>query len=356
MLTAAAIKTRARAIGFDLCGIAPAAPVPEHENLRAWLDRGYAGTMAYLARTAKLRMDPRRVLPGARSVVVMGTAYNTDRPYGCGVGDPGRALISRYAWGRDYHDVIRTRLAALLAWMRAEGGRGVEARAFVDTGPVQEKLLAHHAGIGWLGRNGCVITAGLGSWVFLSVMLTTLDLAPDPPADDRCGTCTRCLNACPTGALVEPRVVDATRCISYLTVESKGAIPGALRSALRNRVFGCDVCQEVCPWNAGAPATAAPEWQPREGLDAPRLVDLWAHDDRELTVLVEGTPLARPGLAGLRRNLAVAIGNSGEPAGATWLEGGCAGPHPGRSPSCEDPGVQEHVDWARDMLRKRGIS
>lgn len=301
-------------------------------------------------------MDPRRVLPGARSVVVMGTAYNAGRPYACGVADPGRALISRYAWNRDYHDVVRARLSVLLTWMREQGGRAFEARAFVDTGPVQEKVLAHHAGIGWLGKNGCVINAGLGSWVFLSVILTTLDLAPDPPADDRCGACARCLDACPTGALLEPRVVDATRCVSYLTVESKGAIPEALRSALGNRVFGCDACQEVCPWNAGVPATAAPEWHPREGLDAPRLVDVWAHNDTELTALVEGTPLARPGLAGLRRNLAVAIGNSGEPAGAAWLEERCAGPHPERSPSCEDPVVQAHIEWARGTLRKRGIS
>ena len=353
-LTSGAIKVQARSIGFDLCGIAPAVPFPELQRLRSWIGRGYAGTMAYLDRTADRRMDPQLVLPGARSIVVTGTVYDVGRPGSTQAADPGRALISRYAWGDDYHDTLRARLDALLAWMRDESGTPFDARAYVDTGPVQEKVLAHYAGIGWLGKNACVINPDLGSWIFLSVVLTSLPLEPDAPAFDQCGACSLCLEACPTGALVEPRELDATRCLSYLTIELKGAIPVGLRPALGAHIFGCDICQEVCPWNSLAARTAAREWQPREGLDRPRLADLWRQSDGQLEALARGTPLTRPKLAGLRRNMAVAIGNCRDPvAHASLRDPGTTGA-PDRSPSRDDPVVREHIAWAEERLRTRG--
>ncbi|MBE3072001.1 MAG: tRNA epoxyqueuosine(34) reductase QueG [Acidobacteria bacterium] len=356
MLTAGAIKVQARSIGFDLCGIAPAVPFPELGLLRPWLDRGCAGTMDYLARTVERRTDPRLVLPGARSIIVLGTVYNVDRPGSTGITDPTRALISRYAWGDDYHTVLAARVAALVAWMREQSADPIDARAYVDTGPVQEKVLAHYAGIGWLGKNACVINGRLGSWIFLSVILSTLDLEPDAPAVDQCGMCELCLEACPTGALIEPRMLDASRCLSYLTIELKGPIPAALRPALGNHVFGCDICQDICPWNAGAARSHAPEWQPRVGLDTPRLADLWQHSDAHLAALVRGTPLTRPKLIGLRRNMAVAIGNGGDPAAHASLSGQETADGSGRAPSRYDPVVREHVAWAEEALRARGLT
>jgi len=311
-LTTAAIKARARELGFDLCGVAPAARFPELAFLREWLDRGYAGEMAYMARTAERRADVRAVLPGARSVIVTGTVYNTVPPYAAEEVPATSARISRYAWGDDYHDVLQARLDALVAWMRAASPEPLEARAYVDTGPVQERVYAQYAGLGWIGKNTCLINPTLGSWLFLGEVICTLPLEADTPGLDQCGACTRCLDACPTGALVGAGALDATRCISYLTIELRGGIPEPLRPALGNHVYGCDICQDVCPYNQAAPVSRDPAWQPRAGLDRPRLIDLWRRADDEWRVLLKGSPMRRAKLIGLRRNIAVAMSNSGD--------------------------------------------
>jgi epoxyqueuosine reductase len=320
MLTADSVKRRAQALGFDLCGIAPAEAVPDSARIREWLARGYAGDMGYLPRTARVREDVRRVLPSARSVIVTGTVYNTDRPYSVDRSDPGEALVSRYAWGDDYHDVIGRRLNELLDWMRAQDDPPFEARACVDTAPVHERAFAARAGLGWVGKHGCLINPDLGSWLFLGEIVCSLPLEPDEPAVDQCGTCTRCLDACPTAAIVEPHVLDARRCLSYLTIELRRPIPEALRPALGAHVFGCDICQEVCPWNRPAAESSDPAWKPRVALDRPRLVDLWRRSDDELASLGRDSALSRAGVASLRRNLAVALRNSADPAAAAALD------------------------------------
>ena len=348
MLTSAAIKTRAKEIGFDLCGIAPAAAFPELTFLREWLDRGYAGTMNYMSRTAERRSDVRRVLPSARSVIVTGTLYDVDRPYSVERTDPGEAAVARYAWGNDYHDVISERLSFLLVWMREQHPEPFEARAYIDTGPVQERVYAQYAGLGWIGKNTCLINAEAGSWLFLAEIVCSLDLEADTPGLDQCGTCTLCIEACPTHAIVEPHVLDATRCLSYLTIELRGPIPEPQRDAIGTHVFGCDICQEVCPWNVRPVRTDNVDWQPRPGLEAPRLTDLWRRSDADLASLIGGTALTRAGVKGLRRNLAVALGNSGDASALDALQTERASD----DGSVRDAVVAEHIDWARQKLIK----
>jgi epoxyqueuosine reductase len=345
VLTASSIKAKALEIGFDLCGVAPADSFPELAFLREWLDRGYAGEMGYMARSADRRADVRAVVPGARSIIVTGTIYNTVSPYASAPADDV-ALISRYAWGDDYHNVLKTRLDSLVAWMRRESREPFEARAYVDTGPVQERVYAEYAGLGWIGKNTCLINEDVGSWLFLSVVICNAALTPDAPALDQCGTCARCLDACPTGALVEPHVLDSTRCISYLTIELKGAIPADRRDHLSSHAYGCDICQDVCPWNLSprTGTTAADPWQPRAGLDRPRLLDLWERTDDGLRALLKGSAMKRAGVTRLRRNLAVTLGNSGDPSAADSLERQA-------EPAAVDPLVAEHVRWAVAKLR-----
>ena len=312
MITSAGIKAKARELGFDLCGIAAAVHYPELDFLQEWLTRGYAGDMAWLPRSADKRADVRRLLPGARTVIVTATLYNTDRPYS-GQLPPGTAGISRYAWGDDYHDVLKARLDRLLEWMRATSPVPFDARAYVDTGPVQERVYAQYAGLGWVGKNTCLINADIGSWIFLSEIVSTLDLEPDTEGLEQCGSCTRCLESCPTGALVDAGVLDATRCISYLTIEARGPLPAEHLEAMGTHVYGCDICQEVCPYNRPAPTSCDPHWQPRRGLDLPRLVDLAARSDEELRALLRRSPMKRPKIEGLRRNLTISLANA-EPA------------------------------------------
>jgi epoxyqueuosine reductase len=342
-INASDIKREAAACGFDLCGITGAAAFPELRYLREWLDRGFAGEMAYMHRTADRRADVRLVLPSARSVVALGTIYNVARPYSTENADPTHAAIARYAWGDDYHVVIQERLDRLTAWMAESAGEGFEARAYVDTGPVQERVYAHHAGLGWIGKNTCVINPEQGSWIFLSVVICNLALEIDPPAVDQCGTCMLCIQACPTDALV-PYGLDSNRCLSYLTIELKGAIPERHRDAIGGHAYGCDICQEVCPWNQAPGHSANTAWLPRAGLDAPRLLDVWRRTDDELRALLKGSAMKRTGVRRLRRNLAVAIGNSGDPAAAAALRDS-------REETCADPLVTEHVAWAVEKLR-----
>jgi epoxyqueuosine reductase len=351
-LTPEAVKQRARGLGFDLCGIAPAETPPQAAStLQAWLARGYHGEMQYMARTAEKRADVRAVLPSAQSVIVLGTIYKTPAP--ASVERTGRlaALISRYAWGDDYHDVLAARLETLVGWMREEAGEGFEAKPYVDTGPVLERAFAQRAGLGWIGKNTCLISPERGSWLFLCEVICNVPLAPDAAGLDRCGTCTLCLEACPTQAFVDAYALDATRCLSYLTIELKGSVPLGLRSSLGHHVYGCDICQEVCPWNAEAiaPVTEDPAWRARPTFDNADLLTLWRLSDAELRRAIKGTPMTRARLRRLRRNVAIAIGNSGEPSAAAVFD------EPIDAPSVADALVREHIEWAIRELSGGGV-
>ena len=338
MLNAARIKARAKELGFDLCGVAPAASFPELQFLDDWLARGYAGEMAWMSRSAEKRADVRHVVADARSVIMTATVYATSSEPRF---TPSDGRIARYARGDDYHDVLLERLNGLLAWMRGETTEPFEARAYVDTGPVQERVYAQYAGLGWIGKNTCVINTEHGSFLFLAEIITTLDLQPDAEGLEQCGSCRRCLDACPTGALVDAGVLDSTKCISYLTIELRGGIPEEHRPAIGNHVYGCDICQDVCPYNQPCAVSADAPWQTRPGLDLPKLVDLWNRSDAELRALIKGSAMRRAKITGLRRNIAVAIGNSGDSDALAALR-----QRRDDQPSASDPIVAEHVEWA----------
>ncbi len=342
-----ALKTQALDVGFDLCGIAPAERLPELEFLTTWIARRYYGTMTWIPRTARVRRDVQEVVRGARSVIMTATVYNTARPYAHGTAGAGHALVSRYAWGEDYHRIIAERQDRLLEWLRAHASHPFEARPYVDTGPIQERAFAQRAGLGWIGKNTCLINRQLGSWVFLGAIVTTLPLVPDTQEADHCGTCQRCLQACPTGALVEPGVLDARLCLSYLTIEKRGDLPTALRAEVGAHVYGCDICQEVCPWNHEPAVSLAPEWQPRPGLEQPSLEQLWRASDAALETLAAGGPMTRAPVASLRRNLAIAIGNSAGQVPDDLLDDA---PDDER-PTLSAPGVADAIAWARERLR-----
>jgi epoxyqueuosine reductase len=341
MLTASSVKTLAREAGFDLCGISRADRHPRLSRLAEWIDRGYAGDMQYLADSLDERLDPRRVLPTARSVVSLGCVYNTSAPRSTEVADPNHAAIARYAWGDDYHDVLRERLRRLLQSMADAAGPGFEAFSCVDNGPVQERVFAEQAGLGWIGKNSCVINPKLGSWIFLSEILTNAELVPDAPAVDQCGTCTRCLDTCPTAAIIGPGEIDATRCLSYLTIELRGAVADPMRDAIHPQVFGCDICQDVCPWNRRAAESDDPAWQPRAGLRFPQLLDLCGMSDDAWRALMRGSALRRAGLRGIRRSLAHAAAHLADPERRTALAA-LAG-----HDSAADAPVRDAISWAR---------
>lgn len=352
MLSPTAIKARAHQEGFDLCGIAAADAYPELDFLGTWLARGFAGEMAYLARTAERRADVRRIVPDAKSVIVLGTLYNTDRPYSTTIDDPARAHIARYAWGDDYHDIVERRLQALLSWLRREAP-GCDGRAYVDTGPVQERVYAARAGLGWIGKNTCLINHDQGSWFFLSEIIVNVALEADEPGFDRCGSCTRCLESCPTGALVEPYVLDARRCISYLTIEIKGSVPVEVRDAVGGHAFGCDICQDVCPWNRRASTSTDPAWQPRPAFEAPTVVDLFGASDDEWRAMTKGSAMKRSGVVGARRALALSLGASAAPEARDAVVATALGVRPDGSPSFDDEVVTDHVAWAIERWSAR---
>jgi len=294
------VKALALELGFDLVGIGSADP-PEHgAALVEWVDAGRAGGMAYIGRRLAERLDPQRVLPGAASVVTVALNYFQ----GDG-GDPSWQAVARYAWGRDYHDVMAPRLERLADFLRE--ACGARSRGYVDTGPVQERDLAARAGLGWIGKNTMLLHPELGSWFFIGVLLTTARLEPGAPLPDRCGSCRACLDACPTGAFVAPYVLDARRCISYLTIEHRGAIDPLLADQMGDWQFGCDVCQSVCPWNRKAPVTKEAAFVPEEPY--PSADALLEMDDEEIRRRFSGTPLSRPKPAGLKRNVAIARAN-----------------------------------------------
>jgi epoxyqueuosine reductase len=305
MTLAAAVKDRARALGFDAVAIGPATPADRAGAFERWLDAGYAGSMSYLARTREERIDPGRWLPGARSVVAVALSYNT------GMDDAAEArgwgAVARYARGRDYHDVIRPRLATLAAFIGERAGPGVRSRAAVDTSAVLERELAARAGLGWIGKNTNLLSERLGSYVFLGVVLTTAPLAFDEAVADRCGTCRACLDACPTEAFVAPYVLDARRCISYLTIEHRGDIDADLTPAVGGWIFGCDVCQEVCPWNRKAERGHERAFD--VGQPFPSLDEIVAMDEAEFRARFRGSAITRAKRAGLARNAMVVATN-----------------------------------------------
>lgn len=339
------VKALALALGFDLVGVARAEPTPETGFLREWLARGYAGEMDYLARRVEERVDPRRLLPGAASVVMVGLVYDPGaRP----ASSPGHAQIARYAGGEDYHQVMGERLRALAAALEPLTGQPVASRAYVDTGPVQERVFAAYAGLGWIGKNTCLIHPRLGSYLFLGALLTDLALPPDAREPDHCGSCRACLDACPTQALREPYVMDATRCISYTTIESRRATPFALREAHGELVFGCDICQEVCPWNTRERRELPPDraglrarLSPRPEWVAPALAWLLDLSEDAWRAASRGTALRRAKHRGLLRNALVAAGNSGD---ASLL------PRLRRHAQSQDPVLAEHARWALERL------
>ena len=344
-------------MGFDLCGIAPAGDFPELAHLDEWLARGHAGEMRYLH--DERRRSPARAMQGACSVIVCALNYNTAFPASTDARTPPeasagpRGWISRYAWGDDYHQVLGEKLEALVERLRAEFPEPFEARAFVDTGPIVERVAAKYAGLGWLAKNTCLINEELGSWLFLGAIVTTLDLgasldAADLPAPDLCGNCTLCIDACPTDAIVEPYVLDARRCISYLTIELRGAIPSDLRESMGGHVFGCDICQDVCPWNRRAPETVLPNFQPRRhgqrSLFSAELEWLISIGEEEFRAVFRGSPVKRAKWRGLVRNACIAIGNSGlrpdEPRHAEI----CA--RLSELAASTDANLAEHAQWA----------
>jgi len=308
MSLAAAVKRRAEELGFVACGITDPSPIDDGGWLDRWLAGGYAGVMRYLHRQARKRKDPRLIIPGTKSVVVVLDNYYDGDP------DPGPPpKVARYARGEDYHRVTRERLEPLADLLRSHGAR--IAHTFADSGPVPERALALRAGLGWIGKNTMLIRPGAGSFFFIGTLFTDLALEQDrSEPTDHCGSCTRCLDACPTGALVEPRVLDATRCISYLTIEQKGPIPDQVAERLDGWVFGCDICNEVCPWNQRfAQPTTADEFRSRHHLDgaAPELFD--GMGEEEFARQYGDTPLERPGLRGMRRNLHAALARQDRP-------------------------------------------
>ncbi|HYL93751.1 MAG TPA: tRNA epoxyqueuosine(34) reductase QueG [Alphaproteobacteria bacterium] len=328
-----AVKQAADEAGFDLAGIAPLREedFPELKAFEEWIEAGHAGEMKYLEKRTEAgelrRASARNTAPWARSVIVCALNYNTDRPYSTKAKDPHRGWISRYAWGKgDYHDVVLQRLrkveTAVLA-LAAEQHMHAETRCYVDTGPIVERVYAKYAGVGWIGKNTCVIHPKKGSWMFLGVILTSLDLAADLPAPDRCGSCTRCIDACPTEAIVAPGKLDSRRCIAYLTIEKRGEIDPELQGKMGHHVFGCDICQDVCPWNnkaGNAQATPLPEFQPQEKLFRPELSWLARMTEEEFQQTFRGSPVKRAKFAGMRRNVALAMGNSGNQEFVPLLE------------------------------------
>ena len=339
-LSSSALKSQALVLGFDLCGIAPAAPHPRLARLASWIDEGRAGDMRYLSDSLDERLDVTRLLPTARCVISLGCVYNTDAPPSTSTPD-GHAAIARYAWGDDYHDVLPARVRALLTWMADTAGPGLEALSCIDNGPVQERVFAEQAGLGWIGKNTCVINPRLGSWIFLAAIVTNAELDPDVPAFDQCGSCTRCVDACPTGAIVEPYTVDATRCLSYLTIESRSAIDESLRPFIQTQLFGCDICQDVCPWNRRAAVTDDPAWQARPGLRSPVLLDLCLRSDVEWSATLKGSAMRRAGLRRVRRTLALAASHLPPDDADRALSMMSA------EPSAAHPDVADAIAWAR---------
>ena len=334
------IKDEAQCLGFALVGISPVGLPPREESFAQWLRKGLGGELGYLKRTEELRRDPKKLVPWAVSVISAGMNYfaplpRPETPNGA------QGWISRYAWGDDYHDLVKQRLDLLLERIKEIHPGPVEGRAFVDSGPVLERDIAGLAGIGWIGKNTQLISPRKGSWFFLGELFLSIELAYDRPIRDRCGQCTLCLKACPTGAFVGPYILDARRCISYLTIELKGPIPRHLRPLMGNHIFGCDICQEVCPYNVKAEPTGEEAFHPRDGLYAPDLIPLLSLSEEEFRRRFKGSPILRAKRRGFLRNVAVALGN---------LKSREAVPALDHALQDEEPLVRRHVAWALGQI------
>lgn len=349
------IREKAQELGFELVGIAPARKARHSSAYQAWLEEGHAGEMGWLESEPERRLDPRRVLDGALSVVALGVSYYTEDPPPDLWNDPSRGRIARYAWGADYHDVLTPMLQELAAFIRKEAGDEGSTRFYVDTGPVLERDVAARAGLGFIGKNSLIINPGYGSYVFLGEIITNIELDYDEPAVDdgatlplsdgrtgTCGSCTRCVDLCPTHAFPAPYVLDSRLCISYLTIELKGEIPESLRPRMQNWIFGCDECQSVCPW---VKRYSNPRDEPFLGFDAnrcaPSLLELMTLDDAGFRERFRGTPVTRSKRRGLLRNAAVALGNWGDPEAKPALEAALKDP---------EPLVQSHAAWALERI------
>jgi len=339
-MNAAALKQIALQCGFDLAGIAPAGPMLEADHYLDWARRGMAGKMGYLTdHRADKRRDPRTLLASARTVLVVGQLYNSPAPYSTELDDATLGWISRYAWGDDYHAVMRARLENVDRQLRQL--TNCETKICIDTAPLLERPLARAAGLGWIGKNTCLINQQQGSWFFLGELLTSLELETGAPPPDRCGSCTRCIDACPTAAIVPTGhhspawELDARLCISYLNIELKGEIPEEQRPGLGHHIFGCDICQDVCPWNRRASFTSDSPWQPRQ--TAPPLADLAALSQTEFSELFRGSPVERTKYQGFLRNVAIAMGNAALPSFRAPLE---------KLAAMDESVVASHAQWA----------
>jgi len=344
----AVLRGEASRLGFARLGIAPVGRPPRHDRFVAWLDQGFAGVMeAWLTRHEPLRRDPRQLLPGARSVIVLATDYSSPHAErAAGPAPQGRGRVSRYAWGDDYHSLLRGRVNALAAWLESRVP-GCSTRGVVDSAPLAEREFGWLAGLGWHGKNTMLIDPRAGSFFFLTALLTDLELPLDLPIQvDHCGTCTACLDACPTGALPAPRVLDATKCISTLTIEDRGAIPPALRAGMGDWVFGCDICQDVCPWNRHAPTTDEPAFQPRGGDTTLSLAELLSLDEAGFRGRFKASPVLRAKRSGLARSAAIALGNHPDPSAAAALEQALRDP---------EPVVREAAAWALGQWIAQGV-
>ena len=306
MSLTADLKAESVRLGFALAGVCPAVTPAGFERFRQWLDAGMAGQMHYLPDRAEAYRHPRSVLDGARSLLMLAMVYRTEEPV---EPQPGEGRVSRYAWGTDYHDLIRDRLNALADFLRARAPEA-QARGVVDTAPLLEREFATLAGLGWIGKNTLLLNRQLGSWFFLAALATDLELDyDDPHATDHCGTCRACLDACPTGAFPAPYVLDARRCISYLTIELRESIPAELRTGVGDWLFGCDVCQDVCPWNHRAPQSQEPSLIPQDNRKPMPLAELFYLTDSHFSARFRNSPLWRPAACGLLRNAAIVLGN-----------------------------------------------
>jgi epoxyqueuosine reductase len=337
------IKEYAHDLGFEIAGIAPATPADGFDRLQEWLEQGYAGEMSYMQRRAEARRHPASILPAVRSVIMVGMNYNNRGPRIEGGRTSSAGKVARYAQGMDYHEVLRRKLNQLLARIRQEvphcQGRGV-----VDTAPLLERDFARRAGLGWFGKNTMLLNKRLGSYFFLGALLLDIELQADPPHEAaHCGTCTACLDACPTQAFVAPGQLDSRRCISYLTIELRGPIPEELRAPMGDWLFGCDVCQEVCPWNRKAPPGLEPDLQPRPELATLQLIELLGLSEEEFRRRFRGTALMRSKRRGLLRNAAIVLGNRGDPASLLSL----------RKALCDsEPLVRDAARWAIERIQE----